>query len=214
MLVLAGRAQVVQADSALPSVSLILTRSMTERERLAAAHVAEDRGRRAGLDELVVVLLRLHPGALRPVHDLVAELVVGDLDVLGVGEGVEQQLDLDALGGRLGQLGVDLLLGLLLERRGSPPGRRRCARAGRPSPACGCSTSSLTTPSGAGTSAASTSCLERLVAGGVELLDLLDPAEPLAQVVAQLVEGVELAGQLGELVVELGQLLLLDACAR
>ena len=33
---------------------------------------------------------------------------------------------------------------------------------------------------------------------------------PLAQVGAQLVEGVELAGQLGELVVQLGQLLLLD----
>ena len=73
-----------------------------------------------------------------------------------------------------------------------------------------CSTSSRTTPSGAGTSAASTSSCERLVAGRVELLDPLDPGEPLAQVAAQLLQGVELARQLGELVVELGQLLLLD----
>ena len=37
-----------------------------------------------------------------------------------------------------------------------------------------------------------------------------DPAEPRAQVGAQLVDGVELAGELGELVVGLGQLALFD----
>jgi hypothetical protein len=52
--------------------------------------------------------------------------------------------------------------------------------------------------------------LERLVAGRVDLLDLLDLAEPLAQVALELVQGVELARQLGELVVDLGELLVLD----
>ena len=47
------------------------------------------------------------------------------------------------------------------------------------------------------------------VAGGGGLLEALAVAEPGADVVGQLVGGVELRGQLGELVVELGQLLLL-----
>ena len=52
--------------------------------------------------------------------------------------------------------------------------------------------------------------LQHGVAGGRGLLEALAPAEPLAHVGAQLLDGVELAGQLRELVVELGQLLLLD----
>ena len=51
--------------------------------------------------------------------------------------------------------------------------------------------------------------LEDGVAGGGGLLEALAAAEPLAHVVGQLVDGVELRGQLGELVVELGELLLL-----
>ena len=56
--------------------------------------------------------------------------------------------------------------------------------------------------------------LEHLVARLRALLERLGPAEPLAQVVAQLLDRVELAGQLGELVVELGQFLLLDRVDR
>ena len=52
--------------------------------------------------------------------------------------------------------------------------------------------------------------LEHGVAGGGGLLEALAAAEPLAHVGGQLVDGVELRGHLGELVVELGQLLLLD----
>ena len=48
--------------------------------------------------------------------------------------------------------------------------------------------------------------VQHLVPGLHGLLHLLHPAHPLPQVGAQLVEGVELAGQLGELVVGLGQL--------
>jgi hypothetical protein len=52
--------------------------------------------------------------------------------------------------------------------------------------------------------------LQRLVAGGVELLHLLHPRQPLGQVGPQVVEAVELARQAGELVVDRGQLALLD----
>ena len=52
--------------------------------------------------------------------------------------------------------------------------------------------------------------LEDLVARLRALLDRVDPAEALAQVGAQLVEGVELAGLRGEAVVERRQVLLLD----
>ena len=52
--------------------------------------------------------------------------------------------------------------------------------------------------------------LEDGVASRGGLLEALAPAEPLADVGLELLGGVELAGELGELVVELGQLLLLD----
>ena len=52
--------------------------------------------------------------------------------------------------------------------------------------------------------------LEDGVPGGGGLLEPLAAAEPLADVVAQLGHGVELRGLLGEVVVELGELLLLD----
>ncbi len=74
-----------------PLVSLIATRSSTNGERLAPPHVAVDGSGGAGAHELVVVLLRGHAGPLRPVHDLVPELVVGDLDLLPFGERVEQR---------------------------------------------------------------------------------------------------------------------------
>src|SRR5690606_21412059 len=53
---------------------------------LAAADVPVDGPGHAAADELVVVRLRGHPHLLGAVHDLVPELVVADLDVLGVGE--------------------------------------------------------------------------------------------------------------------------------
>ena len=52
--------------------------------------------------------------------------------------------------------------------------------------------------------------LEDGVARGGGLLEALAAAEALAHVGGQLVDGVELRGHLGELVVELGELLLLD----
>ena len=52
--------------------------------------------------------------------------------------------------------------------------------------------------------------LEHGVAGGGGLLEALAAAEALAHVGGELLDGVELGGQLGELVVELGELLLLD----
>ena len=143
-------------------------------------------------------------------HDLVTELVVGDLGVLGVGDGVEQQLDPDALLGRLGQLGVDLLLGLVLGGQvvlqgGADPlelvGHRLLATLDLV----------LDDAFGSRDLGRVDQLLERLVTGRVDLLDLLHLGEPLAQVALELLEGVELARQLGELVVDLGELLVLDA---
>ena len=56
--------------------------------------------------------------------------------------------------------------------------------------------------------------LEDGVAGRGGLLEALASTQPLAQVGVQLVEGVELRGQLGEVVVELGELLLLHLAHR
>jgi hypothetical protein len=92
------------------------------------------------------------------VHDLVAELVVADRELLGVGVRVEQELGLDGLGGRRPQLFVDVLLGALLRLEvvlQEAPMRSSWSVIACLRP----STSSLTTPSGAGISAASTSCL-------------------------------------------------------
>ena len=50
--------------------------------------------------------------------------------------------------------------------------------------------------------------LEHLVSGLGALLHRFDPAKPRAKVGAQLVDGVEFAGELGELVVGRGQLAL------
>ena len=70
--------------------------------------------------------------------------------------------------------------------------------------------SSVTTTSGSGTSIFSRSDLEDGVAGGRGLLEALAATEALAHVVGQLIDGVELGGHLRELVVEVGELLLLD----
>ena len=52
--------------------------------------------------------------------------------------------------------------------------------------------------------------LQHRVARGGGLLEALAVAQPGPDVVGQLLDGVELGGHLGELVVELGELLLLD----
>ena len=75
---------------------------------------------------------------------------------------------------------------------------------------CACCSSCSTNFSGSGMSIASTSASTALSLACVALLELLDPLKLLAGVFLQLVEGVELACELGEVVVELGQLLDLD----
>ncbi len=64
------------------------------------------------------------------------------------------------------------------------------------------SASSRTMPSGAGTSAAATSASSALSRAEYELLDALDPTQALGEVGPELRQGVELAGHLGEVVVE------------
>ena len=108
------------------------------------------------------------------------------------------------------RLGVELLAGLALlveelRRTASSSWSKACTASCTRD-----STSASTTLSGSGTSVASTSASSTLSRACGDLLHVLDPAEPLAQVGAQLVQGVELAGQLGELVVRVGQLALLD----
>ena len=69
--------------------------------------------------------------------------------------------------------------------------------------------SSVTIVSGSGTSTWSSSLSRTASRAAAACSRRLPLAQPLADVVGQLVGGVELRGQLGELVVELGQLLLL-----
>ena len=95
--------------------------------------------------------------------------------------------------------------------RASTSTSARCSSSSsRSSPSRWRCTSSATMPSGTGTSTVSSEALEQPLAGLQPLLDALDLRDLLAQVVAQLVEGVELAGELGEVVVGRRQLALLD----
>ena len=76
-------------------------------------------------------------------------------------------------------------------------------------------TSASTTPSGTGMSMVSRSCVERRWSRAwMPCSKLLACSACLREVGAQLVEGVELGGQLGEVVVQLGQLALLDGLDR
>ena len=133
-----------------------------------------------------------------------------DLDLLGLGDGPQGEVDLDRLRWRSPAARRRTPPGPARSPRGTARGRapwawRRIARSWSR-----CCISALTRASG-------TSSLDQLGEGLGRLLlqrhlalHLLDDAEPLGQVGAQLVDGLELGRLRGPLVVGLGQHLLLD----
>ena len=143
--------------------------------------------------------------------DLRGEVVVVDGDLAGVGDRVEDELGLDGLLDRPALLGV---VGLAALRAGDlqvgVPVHAGLAAA--PAPWPGCATRPRARPGSpaAAPRRVSSRCSTSLSRAWAPCWMRLGALQPGADVVAQLGEGVELAGRRGELVVELGQLLGLD----
>ena len=161
------------------------------RERLAAAHLGDGGGHLAGVDELLRELVGRQAVARRLLHEPRRQLGLGDREALGLGDAVEDELALERLAGLGLDLGAVVVVAVAVgevvvdllgdDALGDRHVDRLDERGGD------------------------------LVAGGVPLLHELHAAEAGAQVVAQLVDGVELAGELGEGVVGGGQLALAHA---
>ena len=73
-------------------------------ERLGAAHLGDGRGHLAGVDELLRELVGRHAVARRLLHEPGGELGLGDRELLGLGDAVEDELALERVAG----LGLDL----------------------------------------------------------------------------------------------------------
>ena len=157
------------------------------------------------LDEL----LRLHAVALGLEQDLLGELVLIDLGLPLIGDRVEQQLGLHRLLGLLAGLGVPLLASLALRLE-------ELCHLLVVVPECVHDLMLLTLDLFCDDLLRQRDLdlgeqlLEDLVADRVRLLHLLGLLDPVDKAVAQLGDGVELAGHLGELVVEFGQFTFLD----
>jgi hypothetical protein len=156
--------------------------------------------------DLLGLLADLHRHA-RVLH---ARVVVVDLDALGGGHGPQRQVGLDRLLG-LGAGTLEELCGVW------PVADSHCARGRCPGPGTAgrfwscCCISAFTIDSGASTSTSAASASVSLPM--TVLADLVELAlgEPLADRRGPLLDGVELAGVLGDpLVGELGQRQLLD----
>ena len=163
-----------------------------DRERLVAGDLADHRGDLAVLAEDLDELVGVHAVLRRTLHEVLGELVLADLDLLGLGDRVEHDLGLEGLGAGLGDLGAVLVvleaaLGLEVTVHlvlDDAVGDRHVDELDE-----------LVDEQVAGLGALA----ERLVAG-----DLLREAR------RELVERVELARDLREVVVGLGKLALLD----
>jgi hypothetical protein len=131
---------------------------------------------------------------------LLGELLVVDRDLLGVGQRVEHEAGAHRLLGGLAGLGVELLAR-------APLGLQELGELvlvvveAVDGVVHGAVDLGLDDALGQRHVRGVDDGLEDLVAGLADLLHAAHPAEPLAQVGGQLVERVELAGQLGELVV-------------
>src|SRR5918995_3581465 len=162
-----------------------------ERERLAAGDVGHQHRQVAALDVLLGELVRVEPGLGGALDDVGGQLLLRHLQFLGPDQLVEDELRSEVSPQVLLELGavavVTVSVGeVLLDLCGDDAFRQgNLAGVGEQS-------------------------VEHLVPSIDRLLEALDPLRSLPQVGAQLVQGVELAGHLCELVVELGKLLLLD----
>ena len=178
-------------------------------ERLAAADLLDQLGDVVVLEHVVDELLRVLAGLLGAHHQVLLELVLVDAELLLGGHLVEEQLSDDRVTDPALEVGLELLLGLALVLEVLLQGDAGVGELLLDVAAAGVE---LVGDDGLGQRHVDPleQCLEDGVAGGGRLLEALAAAEPLTHVGGQLVDGVELRGQLGELVVELGQLLLLD----
>ncbi|MPM27316.1 hypothetical protein SDC9_73826 [bioreactor metagenome] len=159
-----------------------------------------------------VLHLLLGGGAVGPGpgEQVLGQVGLLDLDVVVLGDPVQDQLGLDRVGGALGEIGTELLLGLLLLGVG------QVLLEGHPGLG-----ELLVDLVVAGLDLGGQQLLrqlhvdllddglEHLVASGVGLVDAVQASEVVAQVLVHLLGGVELGHHLGEVVVDLGQLLLL-----
>ena len=137
------------------------------------------------------------------------ELVLLDADLLGLGDLVEQELRGHRVADPLLELGLELVDGLLLVVEVL---LHRHAGVHQLLLDLLAATGELLGHDALGERdlGGVEQLLEHGVAGGSGLLEALAALEAGGDVLAQLLDGVELRGGLGEVVVELGQLLLLD----
>ena len=180
----------------MPDASVTAAFSSTFASALRRATSATMAGTWPGLVDGLGELVRVHAVLLRATDDVLDQLVLLDLDLFLLGDGVEQELGLSAL--RV--LGVDL--GAVLVVLEAALALEVAVHLG------------LDDAVGDRHLDGLDEVLQHLVAGLDALLEPLGLLGLLAQVVAQLLEGVELAGQLGEVVVQVGQLALLDRLDR
>ncbi len=182
-------------------------------ERLLARDLPDHLVDLAALQDLLGVLLRLQTGLGGQLDDRRGEVLLGDLDLLGLGDRVQQELAAQRHLRALVQLGVELLLGLALA--GQVLGQAELGALQLLLDAV---------PAGVRLVVHHRvrhrdldplqQRLDDPVAGLDLLLVLLAAAHLRADVRPELVEGVELARQTRELVVERGQHLLLDRLDR
>ena len=163
------------------------------RERLAARDLADHAGDLAVLVEHLDELARLHVVLGRALHEVLGELVLADLDLFLLDDRVEQDLAAERL---LAGDSVTSARCTSSSRRFSFS-RWRC-------------TSSSTSCGGTGISTDSSSLSTSWSRAWAPCPNTLDRAICSRMSRLQLVDGVELAGDLGEVVVGVGKLALLD----
>src|SRR5882757_243580 len=179
-------------------------------QRLAAGDLADQDRHLAALADGLRELVRGHAGGGRAAHEVLGELLLVDRQLLLVDQFVEDELGLDALDRLLLQVGVVFLAGLALALQVGVPVQAHHGEL------------VVLHVVAAGLDLV----LEQLLRDGyVDQLDQrvehpllglgglvvrLHLREPLAAVLAQFLQSVELGGELGEVVVQGGQFALLD----
>src|SRR6478609_6395548 len=178
-------------------------------ERLAAQDLLHQLGDVVVLEHVVRELLRVLTGLLGLADHVLGELLLVDAELLDLGDLVQDELGGDRVTDPALEVGLELLLGLALVLEVLVHGHAGVrellleAAAARVE-LVGDDRLGQRDVDGL------QQRLQHRVAGGGGLLEAAAAAEPLPHVLGQLLDGVELGGQLGELVVELGELLLLD----
>ena len=177
-------------------------------QRLAAQDLLDQLGHVVVLEHVVDELLRVLTGLLRTAHHVLGQLLLLDPDLLLLGDLVEDQLGGDGVTNAALEVCLELLDRLLLVLEVLLEGE-----AGEAELLLDALTARVEL---VGDDALRQRDLDLLqeglengVTGGRGLLEALAVAEAAADVLLELLDGVELAGELGEVVVVLGELLLL-----